>query len=105
MEAQALRANEREFRVKSVTVPPDLGSAIAHAIRDGKHVILKAVGAGALNQAAKAVPIAQSFVASYGIDLVQKITFFNGTTPDGDIVGLAIRVFPSGEYHGADPDN
>jgi stage V sporulation protein S len=90
------QAAEKVFRVKSTTAPLDLGSAIAHAIYDGKHVVLRAVGAGAVNQAVKSIPVAQSFVASYGIDLVQRISFFHGKPRDGDtsteLVGITIRV-------------
>lgn len=83
---------EKEFRVKSVTPPPELGSAIAHAIKSGNQVVLKAVGAGAINQAVKAIPIAQSFVSSFGTRLLEEITFFRSTTPEGEILGIAIRV-------------
>jgi stage V sporulation protein S len=85
---------EKVFRVKSTTSPPELGSAIAHAINDGNQVVLKAVGAGAVNQAVKSIPIAQSFVVSYGTDLIQKITFFHGRAREGELVGVAIRVWP-----------
>lgn len=83
---------EKVFRVKSTTSPPELGSAIAHAIADGRQVVLRAVGAGAVNQAVKSIPIAQSFVASYGTDLVQKIAFFKGHAREGELVGVSIRV-------------
>lgn len=83
---------EKEFRVKSVTPPPELGSAIAHAIKSGNQVVLKAVGAGAINQAVKSIPIAQSFVSSFGTKLIEEITFFRSKTQEGEILGIAIRV-------------
>lgn len=83
---------EKEFRVRSSTPPPELGSAIAHAIKSGNQVVLKAVGAGAINQAVKAIPIAQSFVSSFGTRLLEEITFFRSQTPEGEILGIAIRV-------------
>lgn len=88
------QVKETVFRVKTTTSPPELGSAIAHAINNGNQVVLKAVGAGAVNQAVKAIPIAQSFVISYGVDLVEKITFFHGVSRqrDTDLMGVAIRV-------------
>lgn len=93
------KAKETIFRVKSTTSCPELGSAIAHAISDGNQVVLKAVGAQAVNQAVKAVPIAQSYVISFGVDLVQRITFFHGQIDragaknhDDGVVGVAIRV-------------
>ncbi|KJK56225.1 stage V sporulation protein S [Saccharothrix sp. ST-888] len=88
--------SEKVFRVKSTTTPPELGSAIAHAINSGHQVVLRCVGAGAVNQAVKAVPIAQSFVSSYGTDLIQRISFFHGYTREGDksseLMGISIRV-------------
>ena len=92
MQTQPISVKEKEFRVKSVTPPPELGSAIAHAIKGGHQVVLKAVGAGAINQAVKAIPIAQSFVSSFGTKLTEEITFFRSKTPEGEILGIAIRV-------------
>lgn len=88
--------NEHEdavFKVKASANPLKLGSAIAHQISDGNNVILKAIGAGAVNQAMKSIPIAKSFVASYGITLLADPVFFHGECDEGDIQGLAIRVF------------
>ncbi|MFE5853240.1 stage V sporulation protein S [Streptomyces sp. NPDC056500] len=95
MQAQPDTVSEKEFRVKSVTPPPELGSAIAHAIKAGHQVILKAVGAGAINQSVKSIPIAQSFVASFGTHLTEEISFFRTTTPEGELLGIAIRIMGS----------
>lgn len=97
MQTQSGRAAKvREFRVKSTTPPPELGSAIAHAIKSGDEIVLKSVGAGAINQAVKSIPIAQSFVSSFGTELTQKISFFRSKTDEGEILGVAIHVFGSG---------
>ncbi|MET8342421.1 stage V sporulation protein S [Streptomyces microflavus] len=95
MQTQSSAVSEKEFRVKSTTPPPELGSAIAHAIKGGHQVVLKVVGAGAINQAVKAIPIAQSFVSSFGTSLTEEITFFRSTTPEGELLGIAIRVMGS----------
>lgn len=95
MQNQTTDVSEKEFRVKSVTPPPELGSAIAHAVKSGHQVVLKAVGAGAINQAVKAIPIAQSFVSSFGTKLTEEITFFRSKTQEGEILGIAIRVMGS----------
>ncbi|MGW3153678.1 stage V sporulation protein S [Streptomyces sp. NPDC001089] len=92
MQTQDTSVMVKEFRVKSTTPPPELGSAIAHAIKSGYEIVLKAVGAGAINQAVKAIPIAQSFVSSFGTKLTEEITFFRSKTPEGEILGIAIRV-------------
>ncbi|WP_329147328.1 stage V sporulation protein S [Streptomyces sp. NBC_01456] len=95
MQTQSSAVSEKEFRVKSTTPPPELGSAIAHAIKGGHQVVLKVVGAGAINQAVKSIPIAQSFVSSFGTSLTEEITFFRSTTPEGELLGIAIRVMGS----------
>ncbi|MEV8399189.1 stage V sporulation protein S [Streptomyces niveus] len=95
MQTQSGAVSEKEFRVKSTTPPPELGSAIAHAIKGGHQVVLKVVGAGAINQAVKSIPIAQSFVSSFGTSLTEEITFFRSTTPEGELLGIAIRVMGS----------
>lgn len=92
MQNQDTPSRVREFRVKSTTPPPELGSAIAHAIKAGDEISLKAVGAGAINQAVKSIPIAQSFVSSFGVELTEKITFFRSTTPEGELLGISILV-------------
>ncbi len=95
MEIQtAAPAQEKTFRVKSSTASPELGSAIAHAVRDGQRVVLRAVGAGAVNQAVKAFPIAKSFLAPYGIRLLFDANFFQVKSADGDILGVSLHILP-----------
>ena len=45
-------------------------NAVAGVIRESGAAEMQAVGAGALNQAVKAIAIARGFVAPHGIDLV-----------------------------------
>lgn len=58
------------LRVASGSPPNLLAGAIAGVLRDSGRVAVQVVGAGALNQAIKAVAIARSFVAAEGIDPV-----------------------------------
>lgn len=92
-------ARSKVFRVKSSTASSELGSAIAHAVRDGNDVVLRAIGAGAINQAIKAFPIAKSFVAPYGIQLLLDAYFFEGKSPEGDFSGISLRIIVQ-EYRG-----
>ena len=46
-----------------------VGSSVAHSIHEKKTVVLRAVGAGAINQAQKAVAIATQWTAPRGIRL------------------------------------
>lgn len=83
----------RHFRVKSATEAVDLGSALAHALSDGQSVELRAIGASAVNQAVKAIPIAQGYVAPYGMTLLTTIRFVNAEVPDvGTVSALSFIV-------------
>lgn len=58
------------FRVSSHSNPNATAGAIANAVRERGATHLQVIGAGALNQAVKAVAIARSFLGPEGIDLV-----------------------------------
>lgn len=58
------------LRVSTKSNPNSVAGALAGVLREKGTAELQAVGAGALNQAVKAVAIARGFVASSGIDLV-----------------------------------
>ena len=54
----------------AISSPNSVAGAIAGVIREQKAVEVQAVGAGAANQAVKAIAISRGFVAPGGIDLV-----------------------------------
>ncbi len=58
------------FRASAKTNPKALAGAVAGIIREEGKAEILAVGAGALNQAVKAVAIARGFVAPGGVDLI-----------------------------------
>lgn len=58
-----------QFKVSAGTNPNSLAGAIAGKIREGKEVELKAIGAGAVNQAVKALAIARGFISPSGVNL------------------------------------
>ena len=58
------------LRVSTKSNPNSVAGALAGVLREKGTADLQAVGAGALNQAVKAVAIARGFVAPSGIDLV-----------------------------------
>lgn len=63
------------IRVSSKSEPKSVAGAIAAVIRDNNCAELQAVGAGAVNQAVKAIAITRGFVAPNGIDLVAMPAF------------------------------
>jgi stage V sporulation protein S len=58
------------LRVSADSKPKAVAGAVAAVIRNEGSVELQAVGAGAVNQAIKAVAIARGFLAPNGIDLI-----------------------------------
>lgn len=80
------------LRVSAGSNPQSVASAIAHAIYEHHQVKLRAVGAGAVNQAVKAVAIARGFTAPRGIDLVVKPGFETIQGHDGNISAMAFFV-------------
>lgn len=58
------------LKVSSRSNPNSVAGALAGVIRERGGAEIQAIGAGALNQAVKAVAIARGFVAPSGLDLV-----------------------------------
>lgn len=63
------------LKVSTRSNPNSVAGAVAGAVRQGGAVEMQVVGAGALNQAVKALAIARGYVAAAGIDLVCVPTF------------------------------
>jgi stage V sporulation protein S len=58
------------LKVSSHSNPNSVAGALAGVIREQGAAEMQTVGAGALNQAVKAIAIARGFVAPSGIDLI-----------------------------------
>ena len=58
------------LKVSARSNPNAVAGALAGVIRESGAAEMQAVGAGALNQAVKAIAIARGFVAPHGVDLV-----------------------------------
>ena len=58
------------LKVSSKSNPNSVAGALANVIKDSSTVEIQSIGAGALNQAIKAVAIARGFVAPSGKNLV-----------------------------------
>lgn len=69
------------LKVSSTSRPTAVAGAIAGIIRHSGRTELQAVGAGAVNQATKAIAIARRYLAPDGIDVV--------CIPDFTIVSIA----------------
>lgn len=88
--------NEEPFlRVSAGSNSQSVASAVAHAIYDDRIVKLRAVGAGAVNQAVKAIAIARGYVAPRGFDLTCKPGFTTIDSREGEISAMVFTVTAS----------
>ena len=66
----AERAPVEVLKVSATSKPVAVAGAIAGVIRSKGRVEVQAIGAGAINQAVKAIAISRGYVAPGGLDLV-----------------------------------
>ena len=65
------------IKVSSKSNPNSVAGALANTLREKESVEMQAIGAGALNQAIKAIAITRGFVAPSGKNLVCTPAFSN----------------------------
>jgi stage V sporulation protein S len=87
-------AEDQVLRVTNAANPKELAAVISHAIYDNHKPVLRAIGAGAVNQAIKACVIARGYVATRGIDLVVRPGFANVAGEHGEISAITLLVIP-----------
>ena len=80
------------LKVSSKSKPNSVAGALANAFKDKQGIEIQAIGAGALNQAIKAVAIARGFVAPAGVDLVCVPAFAEVEVEGEDRTGIKIIV-------------
>lgn len=88
-----MRAMET-LKVSANSKTKSLAGALAAVIRTEGVVELQAIGAGAVNQAIKAVAIARGYVAPNGIDLIMIPAFVELIIDDEERTALKITVEP-----------
>lgn len=71
------------LKVSAKSNPNSVAGALAGVLREKGGAEIQAIGAGALNQAVKAIAIARGFVAPSGIDLVA-VPAFTDIEIDGE---------------------
>lgn len=71
------------LKVSANSQPKSVAGALAAVLREHNSAELQAVGAGAVNQAVKAIAITRGFVAPNGIDLVA-VPAFSEISIDGE---------------------
>ena len=84
--------NSEMLKVSSKSNPNAVAGAIVGLLNEGKNVEIDSIGAGALNQAVKAVAIARGFVAPAGTNLVCIPAFTEVKVEEEDRTGIKILV-------------
>lgn len=79
------------LKVSTKSNPNSVAGAIANIIKNVNKIDIQVIGAGALNQAIKAIAIARGFVAPLGINLVC-IPSFNLITDGANEEHTAIKL-------------
>lgn len=83
------------LRVSAKSKPNTVAGAVAGVIRDDGSVEVQTVGAGALNQAVKAIAIARGFLVPSGIDLVCIPSFSNIEIDGNERTAIKFLVQPA----------
>lgn len=86
---------ENILRVSAGSNPQAVASAIAHAIYENRQCKIRAVGAGAVNQAVKAIAIARGYTAPRGLDLSCIPGFASIESHDGQISAIVFSIVAS----------
>ena len=82
------------LKVSAKSVPNSVAGAIAGVIRERGEVEVQAVGAGAINQAVKAVIIARGYLAPAGMDLISVPAFTTVLIDNEERTGVKLIVAP-----------
>jgi len=82
------------LKVSSKSNPNSVAGALAGVIREQGAVEMQTVGAGALNQAVKAVAIARGFVAPSGMELICTPAFADITINGEERTAIRLLVEP-----------
>ncbi|MCQ6268739.1 stage V sporulation protein S [Fictibacillus sp. WQ 8-8] len=82
------------LKVSSKSKPSSVAGKIAGVVRETGTVEIQVLGAGALNQAIKAIAIARGFVAPAGLDLVFVPGFITILIDNQEKTAIKLRVDP-----------
>ena len=80
------------LKVSAKSSPNSVAGAIAGLVKENGRAEMQAIGAGAINQAVKAVAIARGFVAPAGVDLVCIPAFAEVEVEGEDRTGIKLIV-------------
>ena len=91
--AQAVERHSAEvLKVSTRSRPSAVAGAIAGVIRDSGVAEVQSIGAGATNQAIKAVAIARSYLSEEGVDIVCTPSFIDVAIDDEERTAIRLLV-------------
>ncbi len=82
------------LKISTKSNPNSVAGAIAGLIKERGRAEMQVIGAGAINQAIKAIAIARGFVAPSGIDLICIPAFTEVRIEDDERTGIKLLVEP-----------
>jgi len=82
------------LKVSSKSSPSSVAGAIAGMIKDGVPVNIQSVGAGAVNQAVKAIAISRGFLSPVGIEIACVPSFADIVIDGENRTAIRFSVFP-----------
>ena len=85
------------LKISSKSNPNSVAGAIAGLVKENSYAEMQAIGAGALNQAVKAVAIARGFVAPSGVELTCTPSFTEVTIDNEEKTGIRFTVEPKNQ--------
>jgi Uncharacterized protein conserved in bacteria len=90
--AMTERVPTEVLKVSATSKPVAVAGAIAGVIRSKGRVEVQAIGAGAINQAVKAIAISRGYVAPGGLDLVCIPAFIDISIDGEERTGIRLLV-------------
>ena len=82
------------LRISTKSNPNSVAGAIAGLIKEKGKAEMQAIGAGALNQAIKAIAIARGFVAPSGVELICIPAFTEIKIEEDERTGIKLLIEP-----------
>lgn len=89
---QLISQQDTILKVAARSRPTATAGAIAGVVRSGGSALIQAVGAGAVNQAVKAVAIAQMYLSAEGLDIVCVPFFLDVAIEEQERTAVCLRI-------------
>jgi stage V sporulation protein S len=80
------------LKVSAKSNPNAVAGALAAVLRERETAEIQAVGAGAINQAIKAVAIARSYLKDSGIDVICIPSFITVAISENERTGISLAI-------------